>query len=528
MITASSILSRIPPLFADLAKIIAGEIDCTNATLTKYASDGSPYFIIPQAVIYPKNVTDIKHVLSFAREYTMPISVRGRGTARSGGCLSEGIILDMTRYFSQIRNINMMENTITVDVGVSLNSLLEKLHAWHYDIPVISTSDKSTTVGALVATKSASMSSFHHGTIREWIEGLTVVVDTGEEHHIADGITPSGRLLGIYQSVFPLLAKEGPILRAAKPNMHDDASGYNLWNTSIGPRQLIDQLVGSEGTLGIITSVTFRISPHKPHRITTCIPVTDTKLLPVYIDIAKHHGSEELFLFDQAFMQLADKYYPLVVPFFPDTPYVLLVTHTSLDKEKLHHTLHTFRRALPLPEYFLKTIDEATILERITDNDFLYSLGDSYTNNTLTPITIGNGIIVTIPQLPSLLAQLENYLDSLGNLYMITGYVGSGNISVTTLFDPRSRSYDDDITSYAKHLFSIVKNHNGGISAVSGEGLARTPFLPYVYNDATLSVFKNIKDVWDPLSILNPGKKLGATAGYLAQHLKRPTREGTK
>ena len=174
MITASNLLSRIPPLFADLAKILTGEIDCTPSTLSRYASDGSPYFIIPQAVIYPKNVTDIKHTLSFAREYKMPVTTRGKGTSRTGGSLGEGIILDMTKYFSQIRNVNMMENTVTVDAGVTLGSLLEKLHAWHYDLPLIAGNDTESTVGALVATKSATSGSFHHGTIREWIEGLTV------------------------------------------------------------------------------------------------------------------------------------------------------------------------------------------------------------------------------------------------------------------------------------------------------------------------------------------------------------------
>jgi FAD/FMN-containing dehydrogenase len=525
MITASNLLARVPPLFSDLAKILSGEIDCSHTTLTKYSTDNSSYVVFPQAVIYPKNVTDIKHVLSFAREYTMPVTVRGKGGARNGGALGEGIVLDTTRYFSQIRNVNMMENTVTVDVGVTLGSLLEKLHSWHFDIPLLSMNDKNSTVGALVATKSASASSFHHGTIREWIEGLTVVVDTGEEHKIADGITPSGRLLGIYQSVFPLLTKENPILRAAKPTSHDDASGYNLWNTSIGPRQLIDQLVGSEGTLGIITSVTFRISPYKPYRITTCIPVADKKILSSYIEIAKHHKGEHIFLYDQMFMQLAEKYHPMLVPFFMDTPYVLLVTHSSLDKEKLHQTIRTFRHALPVENYLIKTIDDGHVLDRITDTEFLSLLVEHYTSNTLSPFSAGDGIIVTIHQISSLLEQLEGYLDSLGNLYIITGNVGSGHISITTLFDPLSKDYDDNLLSYTKNIFSIVKNFNGGISAVGGEGIARAPFLSYVYNDQALLVFKKIKDVWDPLSILNPGKKIGTTTTYLQQHLKRPTRE---
>lgn len=519
MKTASSFLARIPPLFTDLAKIFAGEIDCSNKTLSKYSMDGSPYTIMPQAVLYPKNTTDIKHALAFAREYTMPITIRGYGRSRNGASLGEGIILDMTRYFSHIRNVNMMENTITVDAGVSVESLLEKLHSWHFDIPLLAFGDQKSSVGALVATKSSTPSSFRHGSIREWIEGMTVVVDNGEEHHLVDGVTPSGRLLGIYQGLFPLLGEEGSVIRAAKPKYRDDATGYNLWSTSIGQRQLIDQLTGSEGTLGIITSITFRIAPHKPHTLTTCIPVADKKLIPVFTEIAEHHTAESLFLYDEAFMQLSERYHSPLVPFFVDTPYVLLVTHTSQDKEKLHRMVSSFKKALPVEDFLIKTIDDEKRLARITSDDFLFSLFSLYTNDTLTPITTGNGIIVSPHNIPSLLTELENYLGTLGKLYTITGNIGSGHISLITLFDQRTKNYDNDIFTYTKNIFSHVKNHSGGISAQGGEGLTRTPFLSYVYSEQALTLFKKIKDIWDPLGILNTGKKIHVTTSYLQQHL---------
>ncbi len=524
MITVSNLLTRIPPLFSDLAKILAGEIDCATETLSTYSTDDSPYFVSPSAVIYPKNVTDIKHILSFAREYTMPVTVRGNGTARTGGALGEGIIIDMTRYFSHIRNINMVENTITVDAGVTVSSLLQKLNGWHFDIPFLSLQNNDATIGGMVATKSATSTSFTHGTIREWIEGMTVVVDTGEEHKITDGITPSGRLLGIYQNVFPLLTKETGVLRASKPELHDDATGYNLWNTSIGPRQLLDQLVGSEGTLGIITSVTFRITPHKKHSITTCIPIASKEAIVSYVEIAKHHTSESVFMYDEGFMQLSERYHPTLTPFFVDTPYVLLVTHAHSDKEKLHHVVKKFRSALPVEDYLLKTLEGTSALSRILPTSFLYSLFDTYTNKTQLPITIADGLIVTVHDVPSFLYDLEEYLNTLGRLYSITGNIASGHISVTTAFDPKGKDYNKDISAYASSIFSIVKNYKGGISAVSGEGLARTPYLKYVYNDATLSIFRKIKEAWDPLSILNPGKKSTVTTTYLEQRMQKPER----
>lgn len=519
MIKVSNPFSSIPPLFLDLSKAIAGEIECSQEKLKKYSADGSPYTVNPQAVVYPKNSTDIKHVISFAREYTMPITVRGNGTARTGGSLGEGIIVDMTRYFTHIRQINMMEHTITVDVGVSVKELRDKLHGWRMDIPVLTAQDNDSTVGSLVSTKSVSPSSFNYGTIREWVEALTVTIDSGEEHRIADGITPSGRLLSIYQTIFPILTLHGPIIRAVKPESSDDATGYCIWNTSIGPRQLLDQLVGSEGTLGIITSVTFRITPHKPQILTVCIPIADKNLLPSFVNIAKSHTASHIFLYDSTFMELSDRYHLNVLPSFPEASYALTVSFFGNDKEELKKLMHTFVRSLPISDSAFTYYDDKHFIERTTNKSFLFSLLHSYTQGSHVPITVGDGIIIPIHQYARMLEELENYLYSTGKLYVITGNAGSGHISVITLFDPLSRTYEHELDNYTQAIFNFVKKYKGGISARGGEGLARTPYIPFIYNEATIAVFSKIKNAWDPSFIFNPGKKIGATLSYLNNHL---------
>lgn len=197
-----------------------------------------------------------------------------------------------------------------------------------------------------------------------------------------------------------------------------------------------------------------------------------------------------------------------------------MVTHTGTHKEELSQVVSTFARSLPVPEYTLVTTDDKNTVLETTTESFLLSLCDEYTNTTLTPNTIASGLIVTVNQLPSLLAHLEEYLHSLGRLYSITGNVGSGHISVVTLFDSKAKHYDEDLLEYAKHIFAIVQEYDGGLNAQGGEGMARAPYLPYRFNDQTLSVFEAVKDAWDPLHIFNPGKKLGTTTGYLVHHLK--------
>lgn len=521
MRVASNLLTRISPMFSDLSKIIKGDIDCSYDTLQRYSTDGSPYEVIPQAVIYPKNSLDIKHVLSFAREYKLPVTVRGKGGASLGGSLSEGIIIDLTRYFSKIRNVHMIENTVMVDSGVTVSFLLETLHSWGFDIPALSYSPTNEgTVGGSLAAKSATPYTFTQGTLREWVESLTVIVDNGEEHCIQDGITPSGRLLGIYQTIFPLLTKENPVIRASKPHSSDEASGYTIWNTSIGPRQLIDQLSGSEGTLGIITSVTFRTIPYKKHTHTTAIPISSIDEIPNLLLRVREHNGIGAYLYDKEYMELGKRYAPTIVPYFLDTSYVLLVAHAHVNAEKLQTSVTAFKKSLPFEEYLLKSFDGTMELDMIANPSFLNSLCESYSNNTLYPMSSTNGLIVTLKQIPSLVHDLESYLGQSGRPSVIHGNIGSGHISSISLFDEKRRLYPEELISYTSDIFSLVKKYNGGVSAINGEGLSKTPFLNLIYSNQMLSIFKKVKEAWDPLFILNPGKKIGTTTSYLSLHTK--------
>lgn len=520
MLTVSNLFSSVPPLFTNLAKIISGDIDCSHLALKAHSTDGSPFAVRPQAILYPKTTSDIKHAISFAREYGIPLTVCGGQTANSGGSLGEGIIIDMTRYFSHIRRVNMMDSTITVDAGVLVDDLIEKLSSWNLEIPMLEAHESKATIGGSVATKSATASTFYAGTIREWIEGLTVVVDSGEEHTIKDGITPSGRLLGIYQSIFPIIASEGPILRAGRREHNDDATGYSLWSTSIGPRQLLDQLTGSEGTLAIITSVTFRVVQKKKHAHTLLLPISNEDTLQTSLHIAKHHHAERLFVFDSTVRNLVDMLHPLLIKSsLAISPYYLLVTLRDNDLETLHSTTRALLKALSVPggEYEIPE----RIAVKLMSPAFLHTLFNSYTKGTHMLATSGEGIIVSPFAYAQCLRDIDDHLSKKGNLYAVTGCGGSGHISVTTAFDAQDPEFENALQNYREGIFSIVQAHKGGISAVSGDGLERSASLSYVFNEATCEVFKKIKTSWDPYSIFNPSKKIYISPDYLKKHTVR-------
>jgi FAD/FMN-containing dehydrogenase len=520
MITVSKVFSSVPPLFSKLASIVAGDIDCSHLALTAHSYDGSPYSVRPQAVLYPKTSNDIKHAISFAREYGIPLTVCGGQSASSGGALGEGVVLDMTRYFSKIRHVNMLDHTVTVDAGVSIDSLIEQLEGWHMQIPVLHKEHGKATIGGLVATKSATASTFHAGTIREWIEGLTVIVDSGEEHTIRDGITPSGRLLGIYQSVFPLLIEHGPTLRAERREASDDATGYAVWNTSIGPRQLLDELVGSEGTLAVITSVTLRVIPNASGSYASLLPIAGTQELSVCANVARHHGATSLFMFDHAFRSFCDTFYPLTLPTdLPESPFYLLITMEGKDEHAAQEKMKAFAKTLPHAGETYELREDAK--EKIVTQSFLKSLFDRYSKGTHMVATAGQGIIVSLHRYAECIEAIDDFLGKTGRPYALTGYPGSGHVAVHASFDAQSVHYEEDLQVFRNGLFQIVSSFGGGISAVGGDGLERTASFPFVFNEATLKVFRELKSCWDPESIFNPSKKIALSEDYLVRHTTR-------
>jgi FAD/FMN-containing dehydrogenase len=507
------------PLFLNLASLISGEIDCGSEGLYHASTDGSPYSVMPRAVVYPKNTHDIKQVIIFAKEYAMPITVRGGGTAATGGALGEGIILDLSRYFTSIRQPHIMEHTVTVDAGVKLSALAVYLREHGLEVPLIDEGDNQSTVGGLAATKSALPNSFRFGSIREWVEGVTVVLDTGEEHHIRDGITPSGRLLSIYQSLFPFLTEHSPLLRAAKPENTDDSTGYSLWSTSIGPRQLLDELIGSEGTLGIITSLTLRVSPLQSHRVISAVPIPDVSSLPKFVKKAVDSKSSSIFMYDRSYQGLLARFNTTGVENTEPSSYTLLVTHTSTDVEKAHHERATFLRSIGLAPDQAPTISE-TMYKKIAHYSFLHKLMDSYAGGSHIVATTCEGLIVAPDKYTSLIQDIDEYISHSGRMYTLTGYAGSGHLAVTALFDPKSPEYAQDLLVYETTIYSIVKKYHGGISSVGGDGMSRTPHLSSIYSENTCTVFKGLKEIWDPSSLFNPSKKTFLSTNYVQHHLR--------
>lgn len=506
--------------FTELGDELSGEIDSSIEALSAYSTDNSSFTVVPQAIVYPKTVHDIKQCISFAKQHEIPLVTRGSGHGGSGGCLGEGIIIDMSRHFNIISHIDIKEGVVTVDAGVTIQDLQRNLSLWGMEVPLFVDDDDKGTVGGFFATRSITSSTFRYGSVREWVEAVTVVLSTGEEHLIKSGVTLSGQLLDIYEKLSPYIQSQSGVLRAAKPENIEDATGYNIWDPAIGSHQLLNHLAGSEGTLGIITSITFKVSKKKEYAVTTAIPIPTIELLTSCITIATHHRAHSLFIYDTTYEKLIKKYHPGIL-FENNTeknPFTLLIQHTNNDLHMLHRDIATCIRSLPIDPTTIFTLEEKKA-RTLRSQKFLNSITNTREQENEVAIKTVRGGIVPIHNYLPALQEVISYMKTTSYTYTFTGYAGSGHIALTTLFERKDFDFTKKVLSYTENLFIIFKKNNGGISACGGDGIMNTPYLPFLYGETVCDVFKVIKQIWDPYSIFNPGKKVYISKRYIQEHL---------
>ena len=518
--------TQVPPLYTELARSLGGEIDASYLSLEKHSRDYSSCKISPHIITYPKTIDDIKKIIACADEFKIPISVKGYGKNASGATLVEGIVIDMTKYFNHIKHLDMLGNVINVDPGVSCKKIREHLSGWGLEIPFLTEQNDEDTIGGVVSTKNVSPSSFEHGGIGSWVTGLSIVLSNGEQHIIEDGITPSGKLLSIYQSLFPLLAKETHIIRGGKPACPEDNSGYNIWGQSIGPRQLINQIIGSQGTLAIITGIKLRIVPKLPFSKTTLIRINDYWNLPDCISTCKTNGVDNLFSYDLLLENLAKAYghhdKEIVVSNVPHILTLVAIQKGNNEKD-LNEKQKRLIKSLNLPEENINCVNEDNQLCTFIQYDHIKKLLESYSGQTVTPCVTGGGIIVPIDDLPETLFDIEKYHSRNHLIFNITGNIGSGHISVITFIPNDINTFANKVMEVTEACFSIAKKYRGGGSALSGDGIVGTNFLPLFYSPRILEIFSKIKNIWDPNNILNPGKKGFIDMNYTRQRILPPS-----
>jgi FAD/FMN-containing dehydrogenase len=538
-------------LVTDLAKQINGEVLADEETLEHYSRDASLFQIKPKVVTFPKDTEDIQSLVRYVakhRKSGLSLTPRSAGTDMTGGPLTESIVVDMNRHFNHILHVG--GGGATTEPGVFYRDFEKATLEHNLLLPCYTASRELNTVGGMAANNSGGEKTLTYGKTEDYVTELEVVLRDGNVYtlkplnrrQLDDKMKLAGLEGELYRKTFALLENNYDKIKAAKPNVSKNSAGYLLWN--VWDRKTFDLtklFVGSQGTLGIITKIKLRLVKPKKRSRMLVVFLTDLAPLGDIVNTVLQYKPESFESYDDHTLGLAIRFFPeilkaikaknafkLGLQFIPEmltvltsgVPKLILMAEFAgdSDSEVQKRALAAQTALAPLKIRTLVTKNKSEgkkywIVRRESFNLLRHHIKGKHTAPFI------DDIVVTPAQLPEFLPELNAVMKQYNLIYTIAGHVGDANFHIIPLMDLADPESHRIIPELSRKVYDLVLKYHGSISGEHNDGLIRTPFLRQMYGDHIYKLFGEVKDIFDPENIFNPGKKVDAKMSYAMNHL---------
>ncbi len=545
----------VPTLEEKIKLIFDGEVDARAATRDFYSHDASLFEVVPKVVVYPRTSADIQDIVKFVvsekeKDPALSITARAAGTDMSGGPLNESVILDVSKFMNRIISVDQTKGIL--EPGVMYRDFEKETLRRGVIMPAYTASKEICAVGGMVANNSGGEKSIKYGKVERYVRRLKVVFSDGNEYEVRPLTKPEldikmlqGDFEGnLYQRLFALLGADYAAIQAARPKVSKNSAGYylwNVWNRDTGIFDLTQLIVGSQGTLGIVTEIEFGLVPVPAHSRMVVMYMPNIAHLGEAVDEVMKFEPESFESYDDYSMKLAIKFagdfftelgfwgaIKLGFQFIPDmlkvitggVPKLILMAEVTGDDEKaLLQRAYAIKSAVK--RFGFKTHVATSTAEvgkywKIRRESFNLLRKHSKGKRTAPFI---DDIIVDPHQMLQFLPRLEKILQETNLIYTIAGHAGNGNFHIIPLMDLNSPISSDIILDVSKRVYALVAEFKGSITAEHNDGIIRTPFLSTMYSPAIIEAFAKVKHLFDPQNIFNPGKKVGGSFEYITSHV---------
>ncbi len=514
-----------------LSQQLQGDLFTDTTTRTLYATDASAYREMPLAVAIPKSVNDLKKLIAFARQHKTSLIPRTAGTSLAGQVVGNGIVVDVSKYFTKIIELNSSENWVRVQPGVirdELNMFL-KPHGLFFG-PETSTANRAM-IGGMVGNNSCGSNSVVYRSTREHLLEVTTLLSDGSEaifnaisiddfHKKCEGETLEA---GIYKKVRSILSnyenqqeirKEFPKKSVERRNTGYavdvllDAAPFTVGGEDFNFCKLI---AGSEGTLAFITEIKLNVVP---------LPPKETGLLCVHFNSIDESLRANL---------IALKYKPSASELIDH--YILECTKDNIEQSKNRFFVQGDPGAILVIEFCRSTKEEIIAITNEVEKE-MRSVGLGYhfpvlfgadSKKIWTLRKAGLGLLSNLPgdakavpviedtavdvnDLPSFIRDFNEILKK-HNLYSVHyAHAGSGEIHLRPIINLKTKEGNQLFRIIAEEIATLVKKYDGSLSGEHGDGRLRGEFIKQMVGDKNYSLLKEVKKVWDPENIFNPNK----------------------
>jgi FAD/FMN-containing dehydrogenase len=541
----------------EIRKFFSGEVESDDATLEKYSRDASLFVIRPSLVAFPKNALDVSKLVRYvlAKNRTgakLSLSARSAGTDMTGGSLTDSVMVEFVRHMNKLISVSEKDNAAVVEPGMFYRDFDKETLKHGLILPSYTASREICTVGGMAANNSGGEKNLLYGKTERYVQKLNVVLDDGSIEEFKaltmeeleakkKETTRSGE---IHRAMHELIERNYELLVKAKPNVSKNSSGYYLWNVidrERGTFDLTKMVVGSQGTLGIITEITYGLIRPRPYRRMMTIFLTDLSFLGELTNHVLAHKPESFESYDDHTFTLAMRLFPQIakrlggnvftlgLSFLPEfwmmltggIPKLVLLAEFSAETEE---------EAVRLAEEAAKDVSASfKVTARVLHSESeakKYWVMRRESFSLLRANVIGlrtapfiDDFVVRPEVLPEFLPKLNAILDKYHLLYTIAGHVGDGNFHIIPLMDLTDPKARETIETLSKEVYELVFSYNGVITGEHNDGIIRTPYLEEEFGPEVYKLFVETKKIFDPNNIFNPGKKVNGTLEYAMEHL---------
>ena len=514
-----------------LHKSLTGEVLFDKLHQTLYATDASVYRKIPLAVAFPKDTKDLKILIEFATKNKITLIPRTAGTSLAGQCVGDGIVVDVSKHFTNIISFDETLKTITLEPGIVRDSLNVFLKPYQLFFgPNTSTSNRCM-IGGMVGNNSSGSTSIKYGVTRDKVVAIDAILSDGTSATFKEITskeflqkTKENSLEGkIYQSIYSELISESAQKEIydqfPKEAIHRRNTGYavdefltsELFGGNSPTINVAKFLSGSEGTLAFSTSITLQLDALPPQEsIMVCSHFTSINESLIATVTAMEHNLYNCELMDKT---------------------ILDCTKSNREQVKNRFFLKGDPEAVLMLEVAANTIEEAEILannliENLEKNNFGYHHPKVY-GEDISKVhylrkaglgLLGNMIgdkkavaciedtAVALEDLPKYIEEFTKIMEKYQQNAVYYAHAGAGELHLRPILNLKKK---EDVVLFRKittDTAKLVKKYKGSFSGEHGDGIVRAEFIPLMIGEKNYQLLRRIKKAFDPNNVFNKGK----------------------
>jgi FAD/FMN-containing dehydrogenase/Fe-S oxidoreductase len=514
---------------ADLRGLIAGEVHCSDPYVQMYATDGSIYQVPPLGVVRPRGPADVQKTVRYAAEQSLPIHARGAGTGLAGESLGPGLVIDFSQSMRRIVSVD--RDTVTVQPGVVLGQLNRYLAAFGKQFGPDPATGGVTTLGSVLALDNSGSHWLRYGSARKHIVSMQVVLADGtsfeaSRHPVTDDphVDPVARRREIVRRLAELIEREQAVIKAHRPKSLVNRAGYHLYDVLEGGQlDLARLLVGSEGTLALITQATLRTEPIPKHRGLVLMFFDKLESAAAAAQDALELKLAACDLMDRRILRLArdvDPRYAAAIP--RDAEAMLIVEQQSSEQREVIESLQQValrwqrKRRLAFSFHLALAPEEYDLFRRLARrvSPTLYRVPGPE-----RPVPFVEDVAVPPAALSEFLLKMQKVLQTHQVTASFFAHAGHGQLHIRPFLNLADPKHQQKMQALASDLYEEVLAVGGTISGEHGCGLSRTWFVKRQFGPL-YDVFREVKRIFDPANLLNPGKVVADVPQPLTKNLR--------